>query len=90
MVLDFIFHGLHFATTLTVLKPLLCFHMISLNYGAKGVRVADPACGCHQSNVIPDSIFSVYIAQCVTCLFIFSFFYFMFVLSDDILGSFYL
>ena len=73
MVLDFIFHGLHFATTLTVLTPVSCFHITSFNYGAKEVRDADPACGCHQSNIIPDSIFSVNIAQCVTCLFIFSF-----------------
>ena len=60
-------HGLHFATTLRVLKPVLCFHMTSFNYGAKGVRDVDPTCRCHQSNIMPDSIFSVNIAQCVTC-----------------------
>ena len=31
-------HGLHFATTLRVLKSVLCFHMTSFNYGAKGLR----------------------------------------------------
>ena len=49
-----------------VLKPVLCFHMTSFNYGAKGVRDVDPTCRCHQSNIMPDSIFSVNIAQCVT------------------------
>ena len=34
---------------------------------AKGVRDVDPTCRCHQSNIMPDSIFSVNIAQCVTC-----------------------
>ena len=62
----FLFHGLHFATTLRVLKPVLCFHMTSFNYGAKGVRDVDPTGRCHQSNIMPDSIFSVNIAQCVT------------------------
>ena len=61
----FPFHGLHFVTTLRVLKPVLCFHMASFNYGAKGVRDVDPTCRCHQSNIIPDSIFSVNIAHCV-------------------------
>ena len=62
----FLFIGLHFATTLRVLKPVLCFHMTSFNYGAKGVRDVDPTCRCHQSNIMSDSIFSVNIAQCVT------------------------
>ena len=53
-----------------MLKPVLWFHMTSFNYGAKGVKVVDPACRCHQSNIMPDSIFSVSIAQCVTCLFV--------------------
>ena len=26
-------HGLHFATTLRVLKSVLCFHMTSFNHG---------------------------------------------------------
>ena len=73
IVLFFLFHGLHFVTTLRVLKPVLCFHMTSFNYGAKGARDVDPACGCHQSNIMPDSIFSLNIAQCVTCLFVFCF-----------------
>ena len=54
-------------TTLRVLKPVLCFHMTSLNCVAKGVRDVDPICRCHQSNSMPDSIFSVNIAQYVTC-----------------------
>ena len=43
----FSFSWLHFAITLRVLKPVLCFHMTSFNYGAKGVRDVDPAGRCH-------------------------------------------
>ena len=56
-----------------MLKPVLCFLMTSFNYGAKGVRDVDPACRCHQSNIMSDSILSVNITQCVTCLFVFYF-----------------
>ena len=73
IVLYFLFHGLHFATTLKVLKPVLYFHMASFNYGAKEVRDVDRVCACHQSNIMPDSIFSVNIARCVICLFVFCF-----------------
>ena len=76
IVLYFLFYGLHFATTLKVLKPVLCFHMTPFNYGAKGVRAVDPACRCHQSNIMPDSIFNVNIAQCVTYLLVFCFVFF--------------
>ena len=34
------------------------------SYGAKGVRDIDPTCRCHQSNIIPGSIFSVKITLC--------------------------
>lgn len=34
----FFFFFLHFATTLRVLKPLLCFPMKSFNHGAKEMR----------------------------------------------------
>ena len=84
---NFLFHGLHFATTHRVLKTLSCFHMTSFNYSAKGVRDVESACRCHQSNIIPDSIFSVNIARYVTCLFVC--FLFLCVLRGDILGSFY-
>ena len=67
---------------------LCCFHMIFFNYGAKGKRDAGPACRCHQSNIMPDSIFSVNIALCVTCLFVFCFAFFMCVLRGDILAPF--
>ena len=70
-VLYFLFHGLQFVITLRVLKPVLCFHMTSFNYGAKGVRDVDPA--CHRSNITHDSTFSVSIAQFVACLFVFCF-----------------
>ena len=56
-----------------MLKPVLSFHMASFNYGAKWVRDVDSACRCHQSNIMPDSIFSVNIAQCVACLLVFCF-----------------
>ena len=49
---------------------MLCFHMTPFNYGAKGLRDAEPASRFHQSNIMPDSIFSVKIAQCVICLFV--------------------
>ena len=64
--------------------------MASFNYGAKGVRDVDPAYRCHQSNIMSDSIFSVNIAQCVTCLFVVFFVCFMYVLRGNILGCFYL
>ena len=63
----FPFHRFHSVTTLTVLKPVLCFHKTSFSYGAFWVRDVDPTCRCHQSNVIPNSIFSVNIAHCLTC-----------------------
>ena len=50
-----------------MLKPVLCFHMTSFNYSAKGVRDVDPACRYHQSNIMHDNIFSVNIAWCLTC-----------------------
>ena len=43
IVLYFLFHGLHIATTLRVLKHVICFHMASSNYGPKGKRDVDPA-----------------------------------------------
>lgn len=68
IVLCFLFHRLHDATTLRVLNSVLCFHIASFNYGAKDVRHVDPNCTCHQSNIKPDSIFSVKIARCITCV----------------------
>ena len=67
IVLCFVFHGLHFSTSLMMLKPVLCFHMTSLNYGSKGVRDVNATCICHKSNIMPDSILIINIAQCVTC-----------------------
>ena len=72
-----------------MLRPVLCFHMTSFNYGAKGVRDVDAACRCHQSNIMPDGIFSVNIARCMICLLVFVLFCFMCVLRGDILDSFY-
>ena len=69
----FYFSWITFCDDPGVLKPVLCFHMTSFNYGFKGVRDVDPACRCHQSNIMSDSMFSVNIAQCVTCLFVFYF-----------------
>ena len=89
IVLYFLFHGLHFATALRMLRPVLCFHMTSFNYDAKGVRDVDAACRCHQSNIMPDGIFSVNIARCMICLLVFVLFCFMCVLRGDILDSFY-
>ena len=88
-----IFHGLHFATTLTVWSLCYVFIWLHLIMVQKGVRDVDSACRCHQSNIMPDSIFSVNIAQWVPCglicLFVFVLFCFMCVLQGDILGSFF-
>ena len=65
--LYFRFHQFNFPTILKVLKLVLCFSYDIINYGAKGVRDADRACRCNQSNIMPDSIFSVNIAQCAIC-----------------------
>ena len=74
----FFFYFLHFATTLRVLKPVLRLHMKSFNYGAtemRWVKHADAAGRSHRTNIMPDSIFSVNTAQCITC----SYFFFCFV-----------
>ena len=65
IVLYFLSHRLHVATTRRVLRPVLCFHMTSFSCGAKVVMDVDPACGCHEGNITSNSIFSVNIAQCV-------------------------
>ena len=56
---------------------MLCFHRTSFGYGVKRVRDVGPTCRCHQSNIMPDSIFSVNIAPCISygqmCLFVFCF-----------------
>ena len=41
--------------------------MMNIYYGAKAIRDVDPTCRCCQSNIMTDSIFSVTIAQCITC-----------------------
>ena len=50
--LYFLFHELHFTTTLKVLKSVLCFHMPSFYYGVMEVRGKEPTCGCDQNNII--------------------------------------
>ena len=47
--------------------------MTPFNYGTKQVRDVDPAGKCHQSKIMPDSIFNVNVAQCVTCFCVFRF-----------------
>ena len=79
IVLHFLFHGLLFSTILRVLKPVLCFHMASFHYSTKGVWDVDSACRCHQSNIKPDSIFSINIAQWVTCCLFVSLYFVLFV-----------
>ena len=56
----FLFHGLHFAVTLRVLKPVSCSYMTSFHDAPKDLRDAEPSCRYHLS------IFSVNIAQRVT------------------------
>ena len=41
--------------------------MASFNYDSKGLSDVDPACRCHQSNIMLDSIFRANIAQFVNC-----------------------
>ena len=67
IVLYFLLHGLHFVITLRVLKLVSSFHMTLFHYGAKGVKDIDRTGRCHQSNIMPDNIFSVNITQCITC-----------------------
>ena len=45
------------ATTIMILTPPSCYHMTSFNYGGKKARDEGLTYRCHQSNVIPDSIF---------------------------------
>ena len=45
------------ATTIMMLTPPSCYHMTSFNYGGKKARDEGLTYRCHQSNVIPDSIF---------------------------------
>ena len=85
IVLYFLLHGLQFGTTLRILKFVLNSHMISFHYGANGVRDIDANYKCHQSNIMPDNIFSVNIRQFITCGCCD-----MCVFRCDILGSFYL
>ena len=67
IILYFLLYGLNFVITLRVLKLVLSFHMTLFHYGAKGVRDIDRTCRCHQSNIMPDNIFSVNITQRITC-----------------------
>ena len=66
IVLSIVFHGLYFVNNLGVLKPVLCIHMTSFNYSAKGERGVDLACWCHKSNIMLESIFIVHTGQCKT------------------------
>ena len=87
IVLYFLLHGLHFVITLRVLKLVLSFHMTLFHYSAKGVRDIDHTCTCHQSNIMPDDIFSVDIT--VYNLWLLFFCMHVCVFRGDILGSFY-
>ena len=51
------FPGSFLATTITVLKPALCYYMTSFHYGGKKARDVGLTCRCHLSNIMPDSIF---------------------------------
>ena len=45
---------------------LLCFHVISFNYGTKGLTGVHSDYRCHQSKNIPDSVFSFTMAKCIS------------------------
>ena len=89
IVLYFLLHGLHFVITLRVLKLVSSFHMTLFHYGAKGVKDIDRTGGYHQSNIMPDNMFSVNITQCITCGCCFFVCMCVCVFRGDILGSFY-
>ena len=65
--LVFFFSWVTVSDTLRVLKPVLCFHLTSFNYGANEIKDVYRSCRCHWSSIMPDSIFSVNILQCVIC-----------------------
>ena len=80
----FVFHGLYFATPLYVMKLELFFRMTSFNYGVKRLKDVNVTCKYHQSNIMPKSIFSNYIAQFVACGYSCLFVCFDFLLWEDI------
>ena len=43
-------------TTITVLTPVSCYYMTSLNYGGKKARDVGFTCRCHLSNIMSHSI----------------------------------
>ena len=48
---------LSLATTITVLKPVSCDHVISFNYDGKRARDVGLTCWCHLSNIMPVFIY---------------------------------
>ena len=45
------------ATTIMVLTPVSCYYMTPFNCVGKKARSVGLTCGCHLSNIMPDSIF---------------------------------
>ena len=57
-----------------VLKPVSCYYMTSFNYGGMKASDVGLTCGCHLSNIMPDSIFYDSTGWGVTCPFFLFFF----------------
>ena len=74
LVLILKFSKLSLATAIMVLKPVSCYYMTSFNYGGMKASDVGLTCGCHLSNIMPDSIFYDSTGWGVTCPFFFVFF----------------
>ena len=59
-------------TTVTVLTPVSCYNMISIDYGGKKARDVALTCRYHLSNIMPDSISMIIWDGGSLCLFLFS------------------
>ena len=62
---------LSLATAIMALTPVSCYYMTSFNYGGKKARDVGLTCGCHLSNIVPDSIFYDSMGWGITCRFLF-------------------
>ena len=69
------FYELSLVATITVSTPVSCYYVTSFNYGGKKARNIGLNCRCHQSNIMPDSIFydSMGWGMACFCFFLFAF-----------------
>ena len=72
------FSKLSLATAIMALTPVSCYYMTSFNNGGKKARDLGLNRRCHQSNIMPDSIFYDSMGWGITCWF---FYYFLRVIT---------